>query len=202
MSDPEHIPDRRRSELVRKSLHFLIALAPVLAGVNRTFTLALLGAGTAAYALMELLRHRGLRIPLISDLTVFASRRRDKGRFVLGPVTLGAGAFLALFLFPPLAAAVAVFALAFGDGTASLAGKFIGRLRPSFLFGKSLEGFLACFVGTLVSAYLTVMHTGDGSLRMAIVAAGTATVTELLPFRDWDNIIIPLVVGLVVQFLL
>jgi dolichol kinase len=190
-------PDRRYSELVRKALHFLIALTPLLAGFNKAFALALLGAGTGAYALMELLRRRGMRIPLISDLTVLASRRRDKGRFVLGPVTLGAGAFLALLVFPPVAASVAVYALAFGDGTASLAGKFIGRIRPPFLFGKSLEGSLACFLGTLLSAYFA---TG-GSWRTALIAACTATLAELLPFRDWDNIIIPMAVGAAVQFL-
>jgi dolichol kinase len=196
-SSPEQVPDRRYSELVRKALHFLIALTPLLADFNKIFALVLLGAGTAAYALMELFRQRGLHIPLVSDLTVFASRRRDRGRFVLGPVTLGAGAFLALLVFSPVTASVAVYALAFGDGTASLAGKFIGRLRPFFLFGKSLEGSLACFLGTLISAYLA---TGGG-WRTALVAACTATLAELLPFRDWDNIIIPLAAGTAVQFL-
>jgi len=136
-------------------------------------------------------------------LTVFASRRRDQGRFVLGPVTLGTGAFLALLIFPPLPAAIAVCALAFGDGTASLAGKFIGRIRPSFLFGKSLEGSMACFLGTLLSAFLaTLYYLEGGNWRVSLIAAGTATVTELLPFRDWDNVIIPLVVGLVVLVVL
>ncbi|MDR0599254.1 MAG: phosphatidate cytidylyltransferase [Treponema sp.] len=192
---PPPIPDRRRTEVVRKALHFLIGLAPVLAGLNRTFTLALLAGGTLAYAVMEALRRRGLAVPLISTLTVFASRRRDRGRFVLGPVTLGAGAFLSLLIFPPDVAAVAVYALAFGDGTASLAGKFIGRIRPPCLWGKSLEGSLACFLGALLSARLA-----SGSWRTALIAAIAAAVTELLPVRDWDNIIIPLTVGAAVFF--
>jgi dolichol kinase len=197
----EQNPNRRQTELVRKGLHFLIGLAPVLAAFNRVFTLILLGAGTIIYTAMEIFRIRGGHIPLISDITVFASRRRDQGRFVLGPVTLGLGAFLSLLIFPPLSAAIAIFALAFGDGTASLAGKFMGHIRPPFLFGKSLEGSIACFLGTLFSAYPVTLYAGEGSWRTALIAACTATLTEILPIRNWDNVIIPLAVGMAVQFL-
>jgi dolichol kinase len=196
----EQNSNRQQTELVRKGLHFLIGLVPFLAAVDRVFTLILLGAGTFAYMAMELFRMRGGRIPFVSELTAFASRRRDQGRFVLGPVTLGLGAFISLLIFPPLPAAIAVFALAFGDGTASLAGKFIGRIRPPFLFGKSLEGSIACFLGTLLSAYPVTVHAGEGSWRTALIAACTATATEILPIRDWDNVIIPLAVGMAVQF--
>jgi dolichol kinase len=195
----EHYSDRRRTELARKALHFLIGFVPVLATYNRIFTLILVGGGILLYTAMELYRWRGGHIPLISDITAFASRRRDQGRFVLGPVTLGLGAFLALLVFPPLTAAIGIYALAFGDGTASLAGKFIGRIRPPFLFGKSLEGSIACFLGTLLSAYaVTVYYRGEGDWRVSLIAAGIATIAELLPFRDWDNVIIPLVVGVAV----
>jgi dolichol kinase len=197
--DPlEQFPSRRLSEVVRKALHFLIALAPVLARYHKTYTLALLAGGTAAYAAMEILRRRGVTIPLVSSLTVFASRRRDKDRFVLGPVTLGMGAFLTLLLFPPAAAATGVYALAFGDGTASLAGKFSGRLRLPFLFGKSVEGSLACFLGAFISACLVSRRLGN-RWHIALIAACTATVAELLPIRDWDNIIIPLATASAVQ---
>lgn len=195
----EKYADRRRTELARKALHFLIGLVPVLAVFNRIYTLILLGAGILAYTAMELFRRRGGHIPFVSDITVFASRRRDQGRFVLGPVTLGLGALLTLLVFPPLPAAVGVYALAFGDGTASLAGKFIGRIRPPFLLGKSLEGSIACFLGTLLSAYpVTVYYKGEGDWRVSLIAAGVATIAEVIPFKDWDNVIIPLVVALAV----
>jgi len=194
------IADRRRSELIRKSLHFLIALAPVIAGINKLFALVFLASGTLAYTVMESLRHHGKPIPVVSRLTVAASRRRDMGRFVLGPVTLGIGAFLPLLIFPLPAASIAVYALAFGDGTASLAGKFFGRIRPPFLFGKSLEGSLACFLGVLLSAWLYTVSLGNGNISVSLIAALTATITEIIPLKDWDNIIIPMAVGLAVCF--
>ena len=200
--DHNHNNNRRKAELIRKSLHFLIAFAPVLAAYHKIFTLILLAGGTLAYAVMESLRHRGITIPLISRLTIAASRRRDMGLFVLGPVTLGIGAFLPLLLFPLPVASIAIYALAFGDGTASLAGKFFGRIRPPFLLGKSLEGSVVCFLGTLISVWLYTVSQGYGSLYLALVAATTAVVTELIPLRDWDNVIIPMVVGLVVWIII
>lgn len=184
-----------RSELVRKALHFFIGLAPFLAFFHRGFTLILLAAGTLVYALLESLRFRGIQIPVISPLTAFASRSRDKGHFVLGPVTLGMGAFLSILIFPQKAAEIAVFALAFGDGTASLAGKFIGRIRLPFS-EKTLEGSLACLFSTFISTFLVTKNPAT-----AVIIAAAAAATEILPFRDWDNVIIPLVIGFIALFL-
>ncbi|MCL2441687.1 MAG: phosphatidate cytidylyltransferase [Treponema sp.] len=184
-----------RSEIVRKAIHFLIALAPSMAALNKTATVAILMIGTLGYTLMEYLRLSGIKVPVISSITSMASRPRDMGRFVMGPVTLGLGALLALLLYPSYAAAIAIYALAFGDGIASLAGKFFGKCRPAFMFGKSIEGSLACFAMVIMSAYVV-----SGSLYIALLAAFTATVVEALPLDDYDNLAIPVTVGLVVQF--
>ncbi|MCL2411897.1 MAG: phosphatidate cytidylyltransferase, partial [Treponema sp.] len=131
-----------KSEIVRKSIHFLIALSPVMAVLNRPFTIAFLLVGTVSYIAMESLRFYGVKVPIISSITNMASRPRDAGRFIMGPVTLGFGALLALVLFSSQAAAIAIYAMAFGDGIASLVGKVFGKCRPLFLAGKSVEGSL------------------------------------------------------------
>jgi dolichol kinase len=165
-----------------------------MAAFNYPATVVLLAAGILGYVQMESLRVAGLRIPLVSMVTDMASRPRDRGRFVLGPVTLGLGALLALVMYPSPAASIAIYALAFGDGFASLVGRFLGRVRPAFLRGKSLEGSLACFAAVLVAAYgVSRDH------RVALTAAITATVTEALPLEDYDNLALPLVVGLAVS---
>ncbi|MDR2135173.1 MAG: phosphatidate cytidylyltransferase [Treponema sp.] len=186
-----------RSEILRKSLHFLIGLSPALAAFNFPATVALLAVGILGYVQMESLRVAGIRVPLVSGLTDMASRPRDRGRFVLGPVTLGLGALLALVMYPSPAASIAIYALAFGDGFASLVGRLLGRVRPAFLRGKSLEGSLACFAAVLASAYGV-----SRDYRVALVAAVTATVTEALPLKDYDNLVLPLVVGLVASIAL
>ncbi|MCL2608929.1 MAG: hypothetical protein FWD94_03375, partial [Treponema sp.] len=99
-----------RAELTRKSLHLLIAFTPAIALVGLSLAVFSLAAGILAYTFMERLRLSGVRVPVISALTSLSCRERDVGRFVLGPVTLGCGALLALLLFPLQAASVGIFA--------------------------------------------------------------------------------------------
>jgi dolichol kinase len=183
-----------RTELVRKIIHFSIALSPSMAAINRPLTVIFLIIGSLGYTFMEYLRLSGVRIPVISSLTSMASRSRDIGHFVMGPVTLGLGALLALLLYPSPVASIAIYALAFGDGFASLIGKFFGKWRPAFLNGKSIEGSLACFIAVLICA----LHV-SGSVYISLVAAFTAMVVEALPLNDYDNLALPVTVGLMVQ---
>lgn len=186
-----------RTELIRKSIHFLIALAPTIASIDRSLSVFILASGTLVYAIAENARISGVSIPIVSALTAAASRDRDKGRFVLGPVTLGLGAMLAMLLYPNPAASVAVYALAFGDGFASIIGKLFGKTRPAFLLGKSIEGSIACFFSVFIAAYLVVKD-----IRIAFFAAFTAMLTEALPLEDFDNIALPMAVGFSVELLI
>jgi len=183
-----------KTELVRKTIHFLIALSPGMAAINYPLTVLALMTGVLGYAIMEQLRLAGVEVPLVSSLTSMASRSRDIGNFVLGPVTLGIGALLTLLLFPLPAACIGIYALAFGDGFAGLIGKLFGKNRPAFLFGKSIEGSLACFTATFISAYLVSQN-----YSVSLTAAFTATAVEALPLEDYDNIALPLIVGAVVS---
>ncbi len=185
-------PEEIRIEFTRKAFHLLIALTPTLLFFSRPWTLALLIAGTGFYALVESLRLRGVRTPLISLITEKAARKRDDGHFVKGPVTLGLGAILSILLFSPEAASVAIYILAFGDGFSSLVGKTIGHIKLPFTKGKSLEGSITCFVASFLSSYL-VSWLPAPSLVIAIFS----TVIEALPTKDWDNIILPLSAGFV-----
>ncbi|MDR2797341.1 MAG: SEC59/DGK1/VTE5 family protein [Treponema sp.] len=181
-----------KTEVIRKSIHFLIALSPSMAAISRPFTMILLMMGTLVYTYMEIARLSGVEIPFISSLTSMASRSRDQGHFVLGPVTLGIGSALALLLYPDPAASIGIYALAFGDGFASLVGKMFGRIRPAFLLGKSIEGSAACFTVVFFTSYQV-----SYDYKTALLAAVSATVVEALPLNDYDNLVIPLVVGLV-----
>jgi dolichol kinase len=186
-----------KTELVRKSMHFLIALSPAMASLNRPLTVGLLMGGTLFYTLMEALRLSGVEVPLVSSLTSMASRPRDRNHFVLGPVTLGLGALLSLLLYPSPAASIGIYALAFGDGFASLIGKTFGRHRPAFMRGKSIEGSLACFSAVFISAYGVSRR-----LTVAFIVAFAAALVEAFPMKDYDNLVLPISVGFVAQLLL
>ena len=180
-----------RMELVRKGIHLLVVLVPTMAKMHRGATIAILAAGIAAYALFETLRRAGLEVPIVSRLTAISSRERDEGKFVLGPVTLGTGALLSVLLFPPQAADIAIYALGFGDGLSSLAGRYLGRMELPFTGGKSLEGSLTCFAAVLIASTAV-----SGDALRSIPIAMVATIVEAIPARDYDNIALPLATGL------
>jgi phytol kinase len=191
------VPQAFGGEIVRKALHLLIAFVPLLAGVDLSATMMLLAGGTLFYVFAERMRIEGRPVLVISDLTVIASRERDRGRFVLGPVTLGVGAMLSLMLYPSTAAAIAIYALAFGDGFASLAGKLFRSPSIPFTRNKTLAGTTACFIAVLLGTWKLT-----GRLSVAISIAVAATMLELIPIRDFDNLILPVGTGLVATYIL
>lgn len=191
------LPSAIRHEILRKCIHLLIAFVPSLASLDMNLTMAVLAFGTLFYVFAEQARNRGVSIFLVSEVTVLASRDRDRGHFILSPVTLGVGAMLALMLYPLPASGAAIYALAFGDGLASLAGKLFGSIRIPLTGGKTLQGSLTCFVAVLI-ATLGVTR----SLAFSAVIAGAATVLELLPTKDFDNIVLPVGTGLVAALLM
>ncbi|MEW5795632.1 MAG: phosphatidate cytidylyltransferase [Candidatus Zixiibacteriota bacterium] len=92
---------------------------------------------------------------------------------------------------------VAIAAIAFiivGDTFAALVGRKFGRHR----FGrKSVEGSVACLVGTALVAVLAPGLT----LTVALVGATVATITEAVSLKVDDNISVPIVSGLAMTLL-
>ncbi|MDR1785483.1 MAG: phosphatidate cytidylyltransferase [Spirochaetaceae bacterium] len=138
------------------------------------------------YVAAEILRNRGRTVPFVSAVTAAASRRRDEGKFVLGPVTLCLGILITALLFKGAPAETGIFALVFGDGLASLAGKCFGRVPAPLVRGKTCAGSLACFAAVFASSFAV---TGDAARSLITAFAGTAL--EILPLRDLDNLLIP-----------
>jgi dolichol kinase len=179
-------------ELLRKGIHLFIACVPSLAAFNPQLTFLLVGLGTLFYTGSEILRINGRRVILISAVTEFASRERDRGRIVLGPITLGLGAMAALYFYPEPAAALAIYALAFGDGLSSLFGRFFGGMSMPLFPEKTVGGSLTCFTAVFLVTFGVI-----GSFPKACVIAAAATLIEMLPLKDLDNLAIPLGTGLV-----
>ena len=185
------------TELIRKSIHMMIALVPPLASLNLEVTLLMLGSGVLFYAWAETQRLEGRNIGFISFVTVSASRSRDMNGMVFGPITLAMGAMIALMLYPEPAASLAIYALAFGDGLSSLVGKAFGRVRIPWSGGKTVVGSLTCFFVVFLLAIGTVP-----TLLAAASVAVVATALEMLPSGDLDNIILPVGVGLFTYLLM
>ena len=180
-----------KAESIRKGIHVLVAVVPGLASLNLPNTALLLMLGTLFYTVAESMRFLGFSMPMISSVTEAVLRKREQGRFALAPITLGLGALLALLLFPAPVATAAIYTLAFADSASILVGKFLGRLRPAFLRGKSLEGLLACALTSFLAAFFVFREW-----KTALAVGIASLLIDALPLREFDNLFLPLAAGL------
>ena len=184
-----------RKEFFRKTIHICTAFVPLFLHFARIPAILCLCAAGIFYIIAECLRTNGHEIPLVSDITAAAARKRDENKFVLGPVTLVSGIIAAAVLWNETAASVGIFALAFGDGLASLAGKTFGKIQVPYTHGKTVEGSLTCFAAIFSSTFFV---TND--CRIALLVAIVGALIEVLPLKDFDNLIIPVVLGGIVTY--
>ncbi len=186
-----------RKELFRKSIHLCTGFVPILLHFQKTPALILLTMTCIFYSVCEVLRMKGYEIPVISAVTAAAARKRDENHFVLGPVTLVCGIISASLMWGELPAACGICALAFGDGLASVAGKLFGRIVIPFTQGKTAAGSLTCFFAIFCSTQILT-----GNTLIALVTATCGAAIEVLPLKDFDNLVIPILLGGLVSFLL
>ncbi|MCR5699377.1 MAG: phosphatidate cytidylyltransferase [Treponemataceae bacterium] len=184
-------------ELFRKSIHLCTAFVPFLLKYLYLPTLIALGIVLVFYIVAESLRYHGINVPLISSITKAAARKRDENKFVLGPVCLAVGVLITAIFFKSDSAAIGIYALALGDGLASLVGKLIGKSVLYKMQGKTAEGSMACFIAIFVSSYLVTNNTA-----YALMLSFLGTFIELMPLKDYDNVIIPVALAAFHQFIL
>ena len=177
-------------ELFRKSIHICSSFIPLFLKLAYWPVIVLLVLAVIMYSISEVLRSKNIELPLISKVTEIAARKRDENRFVLGPVTLVCGILLAALLLPLDCARAGIFALAFGDGLASLMGKLFGKITIPGAHGKTAAGSLTCFFAVFISTFCCC-----GNCFIALVIALCAMFIEILPLADFDNLIIPPAIG-------
>lgn len=184
-------------ELFRKSIHLCSAFVPFLLKIAYWPVLILLFLALIGYCVSELFRLNGIEVPVVSKITAVAARKRDENKFVLGPVTLVVGIICTALLWQPTFARIGIYALAFGDGLASLFGKFLGRIHIPGTQGKTAAGSLTCFIAVFVSSFCVCSNA-----FVSLILATAAMIVEVLPMKDFDNIVIPIFIGGLAQFLI
>lgn len=185
-------------EVVRKSIHASSAFTVLaLQLFGKGATLVALFTALFLYLVSEILRVKGFFVPFVAQVTQAASRARDEGKIVLGPIALVLGIAATIICFSTEVATLGIFALSFGDGLASLIGKLFGHNYIPFSKGKSAEGSLACFLGSFIALY-----AASTCVSVSFILAVIAMTVELLPLMDADNIAIPLCVSFAAKALL
>lgn len=177
-------------EVFRKSIHICSSFVPFFLMIAYRQTIACLIAALMFYTVCEFLRLKNVSIPVISKITEIAARKRDENRFVLGPVTLVCGILISAYFLPLDCARVGIYALAFGDGTASLAGKLFGKVTIPGSHGKTVAGSLVCFFSVFVATFCCCQNC-----FVSLVVGVAAMFIEMLPLADFDNVLIPVAIG-------
>jgi len=188
--------DTRRKVTVgkigRKVIHICTGLVPpVLAFfISREPLLGLLAVGAVVALSIEAARlaSPGLNRWLMDH---FYMLLKEQERYEPAAATYFVlSALLVFALFPKGVAVAAVAFTALGDPLAALIGEsYRGR---KWIWGKSLEGSVACIAGCLgVGLALSLTPLALGAV-ITLVGIATATLAEALPLPVDDNLSIPL----------
>ncbi len=178
------------NELLRKSVHItsvLIILAHSMLGEGPVLTFLILY--LVCTLIMEELRlSYGTRIPVF-DFLLRSSEKNKIGGYVYFVI----GAIIALSVFSQNVAYAAILMTTFGDASAALVGRFLGKIK---LPGghKSLEGTLTEFIVDIVIGFVFIQQ-----LPVVLFMATAATSAEVFFKKVDDNMAIPIFAGIAGQ---
>jgi dolichol kinase len=170
-----------KDELKRKGFH-LVSLIYVFGYwyLDKAVIVWGLAAAIAVVASLELLR---FNVPKFNEFFCDNFKgfyRPDEAKKVSGLLGTLAGALITVLSFSNKYMVFASFLyLSFGDSSAALVGKTIGKHKT--LFGKSLEGSLACFAACFICGLFIF------NWKFALLGAFAATIIEAIPWKINDN---------------
>jgi phosphoserine phosphatase len=184
-----------KNEIVRETIHACAFAIPILSSLMGLYTIALLILlVTLLYIMSELAMVEKKSFPIISSITRRAATLGELYEFRAAPIFFGFGILLTLLLFPAPASSAAIATFALGDSTASIFGRMFGKNTLPFNKGKTLEGSLIGFFFAFLAAAFFI------SPLTALVGAAAAMVIESLPLPLNDNLVVPLITGVVLTF--
>jgi dolichol kinase len=151
--------------------------------------LAALGTVTVAFLSFELAR---LRVSSLNRRFATWCRfllREEEVNNITGSSYFLASCLLTVVAFPKNVAALAILFLSLGDPVATIVGVWKGENR---LWGKTLEGDVACFVVCVLAGFSVSACLQEPPLIIAIVGAVFAAIIQALPIKINDNLTIPI----------
>lgn len=185
-------------EIGRKAIHYMSSLIPLLYYFffERHQAVIIMAILTGLITLGEILR---MRVAFCRRLylKIFGRyiRTREQENNLTGATFVFWGGLLTIWFFPKPIATVALLFLSIGDSTACLVGMMIGRIK--LVQSRTLEGALAFIVASLL---LTWWIPGV-ALWIKVIGAVTGSLVELVHRRVDDNLLIPLISGVVMYVL-
>jgi dolichol kinase len=148
------------------------------------------------YTLSEIARIRGINLPVLSAVTWRAANKTELYEFATAPIFFAFGIAVSLLVFAAPICYAAIAVLTLGDGGAHLFGMKFGKHPLPTNKGKSVEGTIAGLVCAFLGALFFV------NPLMALIAAAVGMLIEGLPNPLNDNLLLPLVSGIVLVLIM
>ena len=187
---------RWKKELFRKLIHISGIAIPFLTNlVNKNLIIYLLSLLIIFYLISETLRHHGLSTIIISKITKKAQRFTETRNIIFGPILLSLGIIFALILFNYKIYTPSILIVSISDTLSAIIGAKFGKHKAFKISSSSFEGSFAFFFSAL--AILVFFYP----IHISLITAIVATIVELIPVYNFDNIAIPLVTGFTLYLL-
>jgi len=182
-----------KRELWRKTLHMGVIVFLPIAALSKGLLILILLIMAVLYLAHESYVQRGGMVPILTDAIQKAKRLRER-EISRAPFLMGAGVVVTVFIFPLQPAAAGLLQLAFADVAAALVGMTMGARKIPYSPDKSWEGSCAFFLMALI--LMPFFYPFWVSLILALAGA----FIESLPYKDWDNLLIPVGVAALASF--
>jgi phytol kinase len=187
-----HLPKNMRRarfywkrELFRKGIHALGSLFPFVARFHTPLSISILSGAVLLYGISEIFRYMGMSFSPIALITRKAQRMDERRGIIIGPIFLGLGILLTICVFDYSAYLPAVLIVSVSDCLSAIIGILFGKVYIFRSHKRTIEGSFAFFAASSIILFLTV----DPAL--AIPAAVIATILELIPVYNLDNLLVP-----------
>lgn len=187
-------------ELIRKGIHLISTIIPVLYYFyfSKQFMIILVGTGTLLMILIDYFKKYDTVLSVIYKKLFYNILRDDEKYFnrkiFTGGTYYALGIFFSLLLFEKEIAITSIMIMIWCDTFAALSGLLFGRHK---IGTKTLEGSIAFFiVGLLLIAVLPNFTGNILEYYYLIIILIIITVFELINNRFDDNLLIPLLFGL------
>lgn len=187
------IGDDIKREIWRKMLHMgAIAFLPI-AALSKGVLVLVIFALAVLYLSHEAYVQNGGSVPILTE-AIRRAKRLGEHKIAHAPFLLGAGVLVTVLIFPLRPAAAGLLQLAFADVAAALVGMAWGSRKLPHSPHKSVEGSAAFLV--ISFALMLVLYPFPVSLFLAVAGAAI----ESLPYKDWDNFLVPCGVAAIASF--
>jgi diacylglycerol kinase (CTP) len=174
-----------KEEIQRKLIHLASGIIPILVLIyGKDFILPKLALITVIFVFIDFFKSKlNWMLNVYKFFFKTISREHELNCFT-GASWLLLGDLFVLSIFPESIAVFSMFLLSISDSFAAIFGKYFGETK---LFLKTLEGSFAF----LISGFLIAIFFQEIPLSLKIITVVIATITEALPLKVSDNLIIP-----------